>query len=460
MYNSGGPDYVHGDIHRIEFYKGTSDDVIFCTDGGVFETDMGTASNPVFYERNNGYNTLQYYTCAFTPNAGEDLTLGGCQDNCTLFYDGQPITVGDVMSGGDGAYCFIDKNEPNIWLTSYQYNRYFIYVNGNTVANISNFAMGNFICPADYDYMNNALYANVVSFFGFQNQNRLLRVTDIPNSNNAGILDVGTTSNMPFTNVKYSQYSTPGTSTLFLGTQSGEIFKVENAESVPQATDLTGANLPVGYISGIDLIGSEDTILISFSNYGIESVWQTCDGGNNWVSKEGNLPDMPIRWVLYHPDNANQALLATELGVWATTNLQQSDVYWEPVNDGMANVRVDMLRFRESDNKVVAASHGRGLFYADFVLAPVGIHERDHEIAEFNLYPNPATTHINCQFQIPDSEFQICIYDLRGTIVDVVEVPQGASEIQIDVSGLAKGTYFATAKSENKVTGRAKFIKE
>ena len=460
MYNSGGPDYVHGDIHRIEFYKGTSDDIIFCTDGGVFETDMGTQAIPVFYERNNGYNTLQYYTCAFTPEAGEDLTLGGCQDNCTLFYDGQPISVGDVMTGGDGAYCFIDQNEPNIWMTSSQYNQYSIYLNGNVIANINNFPLGNFICPADYDYKNNALYANVVSFFGFQNQNRLLRVSDIPNTNNAGLINAGTSSNMPFTIVKYSQYSTPGTTTLFLGTQSGEVYKVENAESTPIASDLTGANLPVGYISGIDVHASEDTILVCFSNYGIESVWQTCDGGNNWESKEGNLPDMPIRWVLYHPENANQALLATELGVWATTNLQQTDVYWFPVNDGMANVRVDMLRLREADNKVVAASHGRGLFYADFALAPIGIQERDNDIVEFQVYPNPADNYINCQLSMFNVQSEIWIYDLRGTIADVVEVPQGTSEIQIDVSGLAKGTYFATAKSENKVIGRAKFIKE
>ncbi len=467
MYSGGGPDYVHGDIHRIEFYKGTSDDIIFSTDGGIFETDMGTEPIPVFFERNNSYNTLQYYTCALTPDAGEQLTLGGCQDNCTLYYDGQPITVEDVMSGGDGAYCFIDKNESNIWLTSYQYNRYFIYVNGNVVASINNFALGNFICPADYDYMNNALYANVVSFFGIYNKNSLLKISDIPNGNNAGLINVGTSTNMPFTHIKYSPYSTPGTSTLFLGTQSGEIYKVENAESNPVAIDLTGTNLPIAYISGIDVHGSEDTVLMCFSNYGIESLWQTCDGGNTWVSKEGNLPDMPVRWVLYHPENANQALLATELGVWATTNLQQSDVYWEPVNDGMANVRIDMLRLRESDNKVVAASHGRGLFYADFTLAPVGIQEKEDDIAEFDLYPNPAETIINCRlpagrhgFHIPHPTFQILIYDLKGTVEEIVEVPQDNQEVRIDVSEFAKGTYVAVVKSGKEVVGKAKFIKK
>ena len=47
---------------------------------------------------------------------------------------------------------------------------------------------------------------------------------------------------------------------------------------------------------------------------------------------------------------------------------------------------------------------------------------------------------------------------MRGTIVDVVVIPQGSSEIKIDISKLAKGTYFATAKSENQVIGRAKFL--
>ena len=57
-------------------------------------------------------------------------------------------------------------------------------------------------------------------------------------------------------------------------------------------------------------------------------------------------------------------MLATETGTWTTNNINASPVVWTPNVTGMANVRVDQLNFRTSDNTVIAASHGRGLFTA------------------------------------------------------------------------------------------------
>ena len=90
------------------------------------------------------------------------------------------------------------------------------------------------------------------------------------------------------------------------------------------------------------------------------------NGGISWAQKETNLPDMPVRWGLIHPDDSNFALIATEIGVWETSNLLDDNTFWEPSSSGLANVRVDMLSIRETDNMVIAASHGRGLFYGIF----------------------------------------------------------------------------------------------
>jgi len=113
---------------------------------------------------------------------------------------------------------------------------------------------------------------------------------------------------------------------------------------------------------------SEDNLLVTFSNYGVSSVWLTNNGGTTWMEKESNLPDMPIRWAVFHPENNGQALLATEIGVWATKTLNSVEPEWAPAVDGLANVRVDMLRLRKSDTTVLAATHGRGLFYAEYEL--------------------------------------------------------------------------------------------
>jgi hypothetical protein len=79
---------------------------------------------------------------------------------------------------------------------------------------------------------------------------------------------------------------------------------------------------------------------------------------------------MPIRWVLFDPRNNDWALIATELGVWSTDNLNGASTDWQPTNSGFANVRVDMLQLRPSDNTLAAATHGRGLFTAVIPTGP------------------------------------------------------------------------------------------
>jgi hypothetical protein len=88
------------------------------------------------------------------------------------------------------------------------------------------------------------------------------------------------------------------------------------------------------------------------------------DGGKNWVDKMGDFPDIPVRWALFNPNKIpSQVLLATELGVYATSNFETASPNWAQSNNGFSNVRTDMLQLRSSDYAVIAATHGRGLFF-------------------------------------------------------------------------------------------------
>jgi len=360
MYWGGGDEYVHADQHAQKYNYNSSNEMIFGSDGGVFYTSSATNNYPVFEQKNLNYNTLQFYTCAMSPLSNDDTYVGGLQDNGTLYYTGSPISIDDMIDGGDGAYCFIDQDEAEIMISSVYYNSYTVFVNGTPQVNMGQ-SSGIFINPAAYDYSNNILYANAVNFFG-NYQNRILRIEGIPNYPNEDYLYLNTGISVYFSHIQSSPYAVEGKSTLFLGSVAGHLFKVENAESSPTATDIGSDEFPTANISCIAIGGSEDTLLVTFSNYGVSSVWQTYDGGTTWQEKESNLPDMPIRWAIYHPQNSLQAMLATEIGIWTTTNLNSPEPVWIPSVEGMANVRVDMLKVRTSDNTVLAATQGRGLF--------------------------------------------------------------------------------------------------
>jgi trimeric autotransporter adhesin len=111
----------------------------------------------------------------------------------------------------------------------------------------------------------------------------------------------------------------------------------------------------------------ENHMLVTSSNYGVTQVYETTNalaGSPTWTAVDGNLPDMPVRWAMFDPRNSDWALLATELGIWSTDNINGASTDWDPTNTGLANVRVDMLQYRASDRVIAAATHGRGLFTA------------------------------------------------------------------------------------------------
>lgn len=446
MYSGGGDAYVHADQHNIMFRPENPTQAIFSSDGGVFFSENANLSIPTFIERNKNYNTLQFYCADANPSILDYQFVGGLQDNGSLKYTGNPLSINDMISGGDGAFCFWDQNESNIYITSVYYNVYYIWKN-NAVIDAFDGGNGTFISPADYDYKTNTLYSNATTFTGNYG-GQMYVISGIGSSASEGIMDLNIFSLVPFSNIKYSQHSPSGTTTLYAGTQSGKLYKVENAQSIPDVTDIGSPNFPTASISSVSIGGSEDTLLVSFSNYGVSSLWQTYDGGSTWQEREGNLPDMPVRWAMYHPQNSGQVLLATETGVWTTKMMHTDNPDWFPANEGMGNVRVDMLRLRESDNMIIAASHGRGVFNGIWnVDVYTGNNEVTAENMDMKIFPNPASDFV--QIEIPGKKFEhvsLGFYDLSGRLV--LDKKLSSLNDKISIENLKAGTYVAVIHSK------------
>jgi hypothetical protein len=238
---------------------------------------------------------------------------------------------------------------------------------------------------------------------------------------------------------------------LFVGSESGRLFKVQEAQSnAPLVTEIGSTSFPPASISSIAIGESENTLMVTFSNYGVASVWLTYNGGQSWQNIEGNLPDMPVRWAILHPQNNRQALIATETGVWECINPSVAPVTWTPVNFGMANVRVDMLQVRKSDNLVLAASHGRGIFTMTWDIT-TGQPEQKEETSF--VFPNPSTGQIRVAASLSQPGIvTISVADMHGKQVyqETQAAPAGRYNKQINLETLPKGTYMVTLKNKNK----------
>lgn len=447
-------DYVHGDFHKITFQPGSSDLFLVGTDGGIFMTNSGSDSLPMFTEKNIRYNTIQYYTCAIHPEAGKQYYLAGTQDNGTFRYLEQPISINNLVSGGDGAYCFFDKNEPDLNITSVYYNRYYVFQNGmedilSEPNSIWEYYSGIFINPADYDDVNNTIYANATTYYG-ELQGHILRLTNMTDDFPAGeFIDLNTGTTVHFSHVKISPHSTEDDVTLYIGTAAGQLYRVEDAQEDPLVYEIGRTNLPNGNVSCIDVGPNPNTLIVTFSNFGVESVWLTTNGGNSWQNIEGNLPDMPVRWVLFHPLDSRKAILATELGIWSTYDVLAVPVVWTPDNEGLANVRIDMLRLRESDLSVLAATHGRGLFIHNNLTLDVDYPSQD--ISDLvTVYPNPSDGIFQIKTALSGDIF-LEVFDLTGRTIHYQEIiaVEDQGIIEIDLSHMHSGSYIVFGKSSS-----------
>ncbi len=350
---------VHSDQHAIVYRPGSSSSVVFGNDGGIhFTSSISTAAtNNVISSRNKNYNVTQFYACAMHPTASSNVFLAGAQDNGTQRFTLAGVNATTQIDGGDGAFCFIDQTSPSYQIASYVYNTYDLSTNGGvslSTSLIDDQTTGKFINPADYDDNQHVL-------FSCNDASSIWRIKSITTSPAAAESITITGLTTEASHIRVSPYTTTS-STVFIGTDAGKVFKVTNANSTPTTTDISSSSFPTGSVSCIEIGASENELLVTFFNYGVVSVWYTSNGGTTWISKEGNLPDMPVRWALFNPLNRNEVILATELGIWNTSTLNTTTPTWTTSNNGMANVRVDMLQIRSSDNMVIAATHGRGLF--------------------------------------------------------------------------------------------------
>jgi PKD repeat protein len=352
---------VHSDQHTAVFAPNNSDTIMFGNDGGVYLSTNMSNSSPAFSHQVASYNVTQFYGCAMNPNALSNNFLAGSQDNGSHRYSDAGMNSTTEVTGGDGAYVHIDQDDPTYQFTSYVYNQYRRSTNSgssfsSTGLNFSSSA-GKFINPTDYDNNSQIMYCS-------WGNGQYMRWTN-PRS---GSSTTTVTFSASGTGEPSAIKADPNTANrIYIGTDDGEVWQIDDANGSITATDISPSGMSGHYVSCIAVEdGDASHLLATVSNYGVTSVYESTNTGSSWTSIEGNLPDMPVRWAIFSPIGGDSALLATELGVWTTDNINGGSTSWAASNDGMANVRTDMLQYRSSDSTVIAATHGRGLYSYSF----------------------------------------------------------------------------------------------
>jgi hypothetical protein len=348
--------YVHADQQIILW--NSNNRVLVGSDGGMhYSADGGTT----FTDRNTGLRIKQFYSVAIHPTS-TDYFLGGTQDNGTHQMNAPSLASSVEVTGGDGAFVHIDQNQPAYQWGSYVFNQYRRSTNSGSGWSSINYSSssGRFINPTDYDDVNNIMYCSNLA-------NTYLRWSDPQSGATFTSVSMTGLNSGLVSAVKVSPYTS---NRVFFGGNNGTILRVTGANlTTPTFASIKGNGTFSSNISSIELGTDENNIIVSISNYGVQNVWVTKDGGVTWTAIDGNLPDMPVRWAMFYPGDNSKAIIATETGVWQTALINGASTVWDPEST-FPNVRVDMLQYRGSDRLLAAATHGRGIFTTN-IPAPV-----------------------------------------------------------------------------------------
>lgn len=390
-YGGFGFQYVHADQHAIAFANNSSSRMVFGNDGGIYYSNNSGGTISV---RNTEYNVTQYVKAGIGPDGAGDtdgIFTAGAQDNGSqAFRNTVPgINSGEALSDGDGFYTFVDK-DGDYMIATYVGNVIYRFnlpwnglsrIQGGSTTLVNDQSTGDFVNQMDYDSDANRLLSNNSSGSSYA-----IRSINVAANSNGSITNAALTAKP--TAFRASPFET---NAWYVGLADGGLVKLTSVTN-NSATWSTITTPFVGAVSSVRFGATLNDIIVTIHNYGVDSVWYSDDAGANWSSKEGDLPNIPVRDFLLNPLNNQEAILATQLGVWATTNFGDPSPNWVQSYNGMSDVSVTSFDYwavggDDANNKIIASTYGRGVFTGSFISTDLtAIFSAD------NLTPNTVQT--------------------------------------------------------------------
>ncbi len=402
-----GPDnYVHADVHDIQYHPTDPDMVYFATDGGVFRSrDRGET----FEACNGGYQTSQFYNGFSSSTVDTNLAMGGLQDNGTIIYTGSPTWIRFVI-GGDGGWTAMHRTDRNVMYGSWQFLNLLKSTNGGTTF---------FNTPVPGQNRITVFIAPFV--IGVDNPAVIYAARDIVyKSTNGGNTWSATNGGSPLdSNPVLALAISPQTSEVVYAASAPFInrpgvFRSVNGGAV--WTNITG-DLPNRFPTDIAVHpGDPGTAYLTFSGFGSSHLFKTGDFGDTWADAGAGLPDVPANAVAIDPLYTDHLYVGNDLGVYFSPDGGQA---WEAFSDGLPEaVIATSLAISPENRKLWVATHGNGAYQRGLLSPPTSIEEPATAPQQFLLsqnYPNPFNPETTIPFALSQpAGVTLKIYNARG----------------------------------------------
>lgn len=382
---------VHADKHFIAFHPLVPGTMFECNDGGLYKTSNGGTS---WTDLSNGLQISQIYRIGASQTVSNNI-ICGLQDNGSReIYNNN----WHEQTGGDGMECIIDYSNANTEYASYSngviYRTYDFWANKTTIsANIpGGQPTGAWITPFVIHPSNpNILFAGYDKLYKSTNQgNSWVAISPV--------LDVNL--------LRSIAVSPSNTNTIYAASQES-LYKTINGGSNWTSISLGISNVKNSYIT-VDPTNSQK-VYLTLSGYSSgNKVFMSPDGGVSWINYSGTLPNVPVNCIVYQNGSNEGLYIGTDLGVFYTDGTMSD---WVSYQTGLPNVIVTELEISYNNNKLWAATFGRGLWNTDLYV-PLSV--SDQEIYnQIVISPNPNNGLFNIYVPLGNT-YSLIVYDIQG----------------------------------------------
>ncbi len=359
----------HADVHDIVFDPNVTDRVYVAHDGGVSVSNDGGAN---FSTINNGLRATQFYASFAVHPTNPNVMIGGLQDNGVVRYNG---TSWSTAFGGDGGPSAIASNGSTV-LASNDARSVRLSTTGTTGSFTSVLSSWAFTADDRTGFMapiaisksdGNYMYAASDNIHRSTNGGGLWSNTGTGSTSyieqyrkTAVTLAVSPT-NRDKVYVSTSNIAQNTTNDFLWVNGQPNILKSTTPATTPY-TSIKGS-LPDRFVMDIAISPTnDDSVFIALGGFGTSHIYVTGDGGTTWTARGAGLPDVSFNTIVFDPLNPKIIYAGCDFGVYASADRGQT---WVDFNSGFWDATLVMDLQISADNKLIAATHGKGVFRSD-----------------------------------------------------------------------------------------------
>lgn len=420
--------YCHADVDIMEFVgTGANAKLYVGTDGGIYRADNPTVVNSNYYtDLTAGLGIRQFYKIGVS-QTNPVVVTGGSQDNgsSVLGADGNWTD----WWGADGMEGFVDKTNP---LTMYGTSQFgsFIKTNNGGV-NISSVTQPdgkggqnnwNWIVPYEQDPI-----VQDVIYSAFD---------EVYKSIDGGNIWVSISQNFA-EDIDHFKVAPTNNNYMYLAIDGAFWYTINGGGIWTQSLLSLGG----GRINSI-AVHPTDPSKVAIATTNSNKVYVSTDNGVFWTPILWDLPSFSAQAVEWQNNGKDGLYVGMNYGVYYTDNDLGNT--WTLFNNGLPNVRINELEINTADNKIYAATYGRGLWRSNVYDETLNVN--DFQFDDLSMYPNPVNNEVNLKWNNSD-DVSIRIYNTIGKLMFYGKKINLSNGFKVNVSSFTSGVYFVKINS-------------